>query len=407
MSNQYKDDKDPRSPKSTSELDERGRPDSPGQGPLNAFQLRNRTWTLSIVLAIVTVTTMMFAWRNLKDWFLIIAIVFAGTAVVLFLIWKVPKWQVDRYRQRLRPKDQVELEIQARSTLMQIVGGVAVLVSIVFTAANLQLTAKNVQTAQESSKEANELARLTQITERYATAVQQLESKDLEVRLAGIYSLEILAKENAEKPNTESNVASNTAKANEYHMPIMLVLAAHLRNSSAWKPPDRSLPNGSTTQEKIPQDIQTILTVIGRRDTRYEEQDFELDLHGTDLRGADMENGHFEKVNFRGCNLAGAQFSRAFLKSANLGETDLTNAVFDGAHMETANLEGATLRLTSLRGVHLEGAKLNLAKVENAIFDNANLEGVEFNQATGSGNYFQGAQLKEAKGLQPDWVKNN
>jgi len=57
--------------------------------------------------------------------------------------------------------------------------------------------------------------------------------------------------------------------------------------------------------------------------------------------------------------------------------------------------------------VHLEGGKLNLAKIENAVFDKANLDGVEFNQATGSGNYFQGAELKNAKGFQPDWVKNN
>lgn len=168
------------------------------QGKLRVAQFRNRGGILAVVLAIVTIATIVFTFWSLANrfskwdptgWVFAIAVALAGTVIVLLLIWRIPKWQVDRYRERLSPKEQVELEIQARSTLIQIIGGVALLASIFFTAKNLEITAKNVKSTENNLR----YARSTQIAERYAKAIEQLKSKDdVGVRLAGIYTLVLM-----------------------------------------------------------------------------------------------------------------------------------------------------------------------------------------------------------------------
>jgi len=188
---------------------------------------------------------------------------------VLFFLWKIPKLQVEPYRSNLKPKDRVELEIQARSTLIQIIGGIAVVASVYLTAQNLKLTAQSVRTAQDSAESASRLARLTQITERYAIAVQQLESPNIEMRLAGINALDILASQK---------------ESADFHRPIMLLLASHVRTGSSLKP--IAIDGAGPQTAAIGADVQAILTVIGRRNINGE--DGTIDLRGTYLRNADM-----------------------------------------------------------------------------------------------------------------------
>jgi len=386
MSTPPKDKTETQTPKPDADENEQPQPLGP-QGKLKVAQFRNRRGILAIVFLIVTTATIVFALWKLAPWFykwdetgwlFMIVIALAATVVVLPFIWQIPKLQVDPYRARLEPKDEAELEIQARSTLIQIIGGVAVLASIFFTARNLQLTAQNVQTTQDNLK----YARSTQIAERYAKAIDQLKSADVEVRLAGIYTLEILGKQE---------------ESMEFHQPIMLVLAASIKNRS-------SLAQGyePDTLDSIPADIQAILTVIGRQ----KDPALKLNLHGTNLKNADLQDGHFENVDFSGCYLAGAHLDRAFLDHVNLASAMLHEAVFDGANMPTANLESAHLVGTSLRGTHLQGSSLHLAEVQDAVFDDAELNNVDFNYATGNGGYFNRVHLEGSKGFNPAWIKN-
>jgi uncharacterized protein YjbI with pentapeptide repeats len=373
-------------PSKPADNNEREQPDPLGpHGKLKVAQFRNRSGILAVVLAMVTTATIVFALWKLGPWFykldvtgwiFTVVVALAGTVVILLIIWKIPKWQVNPYRERLRPKDQVDLEIQARSTLIQIIGGVAVLASIFFTARNLQLTAQNVKTTEDNLK----YARSTQIAERYSKAIDQLKNADVEVRLAGIYTLEILG---------------NQEESKDFHHPIMLVLAANIKNRSP-------LAQGYDPDmlESIPPDIQAILTVIGGQ----KDPTLKLNLHGTNLKNADFQEGHFENIDLSGCYLGGAHFERASLNHANLASAFLNGSVFDGANMQSANLEGAHLIGTSLRGPHLEGRKLNLAEIQDAIFDNAQLDNVEFNYATGNGGYFKGAHLKGSVGVNPAWI---
>jgi uncharacterized protein YjbI with pentapeptide repeats len=340
------------------------------QANLNVALFRNKVWVLSIILAIVTIASMVFAWWNLANWFSTIVVAVLGAGVVLFLLWKVPKWQVRPYRDVLQPKDRVELEIQARATLIQIIGGVAVLASIYLTAQNLRLTAQNVQTTENNLK----YARSTQIAERYAKAIEQLKSKDdLGVRLAGIYTLGILASQE---------------EAKDFREPIMRVLAAHVKNVSRL-PEDYDPENDRL--ESVTPDIQAILTIIGQQ----KDPALKLNLHRTNLSNADFQDGHFENVDFGESYLGRAHFERAYLELADFSEADLTESSFEGAYLKKAKLVGARLISTSFKGAHLESSKLNLATIQQATFDNADLQEADFSEARGSG-WFKDVNLNAA-----------
>src|SRR5262245_19372022 len=115
-----------------------------------------------------------------------------GTAVLwlLFLfLWKVPKWQVANITDE---KDRLATESGFRQTLVQFVGGVALLGGLYFTAQTLRTSQETLRVNQKTL----ETTQQRQITERFAKAIEQLGDKEqLMVRLGGIYALERIAKD--------------------------------------------------------------------------------------------------------------------------------------------------------------------------------------------------------------------
>ena len=105
----------------------------------------------------------------------------------------------------------------------------------------------------------------------------------LSVRLGGIYALRRLAEEHPE----------------QYHIQILNLLCAFARNPTK----DETV----YMEEKLREDVQAVLTSIGRRGntglTIERETDFNLDLHGANLSFA----------HFAGLNLARADLSYAKL----------------------------------------------------------------------------------------------
>jgi hypothetical protein len=72
-----------------------------------------------------------------QHWKLLLGIV----AVILFLaIWKVPQWQAAGWQGQMEPKDLAKLQNDARTTLVQALGGAVLLIGLYFTLRNLQLT---------------------------------------------------------------------------------------------------------------------------------------------------------------------------------------------------------------------------------------------------------------------------
>jgi uncharacterized protein YjbI with pentapeptide repeats len=288
----------------------------------------------------------------------------------------------------------------------------------------------------EQSRNELEINREGQITDRFTKAIDQLGktdeggSKNLEMRLGGIYALERIAKESYED-----------------HWPIMQVLTAYVQtNSHKHEKPQEDLSPPDF-------DIQAILTVIKRRKLFYKKGEPEpLDLQGADLRGssalakAHLEGAYLQEVDLRKADLEGAYLREARLRGAdlqkanlhkadlhrdfhesngvnvyegnstdlyqaNLAEANLLEADLQGAYLESAHLEGASLakanlvdtvfrrawlQRTCLREANLEGANLQGADLQGADLEKANVQGADLREANLQGAKLQGASLLEA-----------
>jgi hypothetical protein len=245
-----------------------------------------------------------------------------------------------------------------------VISGFGVLATI-FAGVGLYLTYQNSQAERQLNTE-----RL--LTERFTKSVEQLGSKNIDVRLGGIYSLERIAKDSPKD-----------------HWTVMEVLTAFVRNKSpvpkGWAdatPQKRQLLPDVTT------DVQSALTVIGRRVaendnvsrtpyTRFRR----LDLQSSNLSSADLTRANLKNTNFRGTVLYNAT-----IVVADLRETDLQGAYFNGARLGSTNLGSARLLDTN--------------------FDGADIYNVNFIDA----DYIAPEQIKQAKQWQkayydPDFSK--
>src|SRR5215216_5233848 len=206
-------------------------------------------------------------------------------------------------------------------TLAQILAGTALLSGLYFTWRTLQVNREG------------------QITERFTRAIEQLgathadNSKNLELRLGGIYALERIARESEED-----------------HWSIMEVLTAYVRQHAPRRPEEAQQVEEDATVEKkyvkkyvevsalrflrgksepsevpdLAADIQAIMTVIGRRTRSLGHGEPEpLDLHETNLPGTNLEGADLTAANLSAANLTEAMFREADLSGADLKETDL------------------------------------------------------------------------------------
>ncbi len=229
----------------------------------------------------------------------------------------------------LELKDRIAFENALRANRIQVItaavqglGGIAVLIGIYFAWANLKTT-------QKSQTETIRLTNEGQITDRFTKAIDQLGSSQLDVRLGGIYALERIARD-SEKD----------------HWSIMEVLTTYVREHAPVNTDDKPSVSGDTrarSNKALPlaplpapsPDLQAILTVIGRRELKFEKgKDEHLDLTQTNLQGAHLTGAH----------LNGAYLNGAHLNSAYLVVADLTGAHLNSAYLNGADLNGADLK---------------------------------------------------------------
>ncbi|MBD2295710.1 pentapeptide repeat-containing protein [Anabaena sphaerica FACHB-251] len=195
--------------------------------------------------------------------------------------------------------------------------------------------------------------------------LQRLENNPIETSLAAINDLERLAEVNP-----------------QYHWIIMDMLTNFVRNKAANLCPEEVMSNTSVNTRSL---IQAAITVIGRRDTKKDPENEQIDLSYTDLRGLNLQGANLEQTNLyqanlSQANLADANLSGAILSAANLSGANLSAADLSGAILSAANLRGADLSGAKLHRVNLYLASLEDANLSDAILDGANLREVNFNK---------------------------
>ena len=174
--------------------------------------------------------------------------------------------------------------------------------------------------------------------ETYVKALELFGSEDESIRIGAIYALERIALESM----------------NRYHLPIMDVLCAYVRKQSS-------------TDEKesgtVKQDIQEILTVIGRRSE--EQRKIEGEGPRIKLQYAYLPIAILVKLNLDSTFLYGANLNKARLKYCSLKGTSLQKSNLKGANLENANLENAGLENTNLENTNLKNTNLENANLKN------------------------------------------
>lgn len=247
-----------------------------------------------------------------------------GFVVLVGIVWLAPKAQV-----RGGLQNEFTAENEARRTLVQFVGGAALLWG-------LWLTFRRVRAAERMAEAALD----GQVTERFSRAVEHLSSDQLPLRLGGIYALERIARDSVRD-----------------HWTVLEVLVAFvLANAPASDCHDARYSANEPAPPPRP-DVQAALSVIGRRNANNDGGRF-LDLSKTDLRGADL----------RGLNFRGARFYRACLQSTNLTGADVREGDFSAASVrgtvfKDALLDAADLITALTGGTYCRGARLRGTKV--------------------------------------------
>jgi hypothetical protein len=204
----------------------------------------------------------------------------------------------------MTPDDKLKTVLDTRASLIQLLGGVALLLGLLFTAGTYRLAHRG------------------QITDRFAGAVEQLANTSAVVRMGGIYALEMVGKDET-----------------EYAQQVADVLTAFVR--------DRAVSTG-----RVEESVQVALTILGRRDVAKAGR--QIRLSGVKLRGVKLQRAQLQWVD-----LSGADLTDAVLVDANL-----YGASFAGAILVRTDLSSADLRASNLVGARLTDAKLFNAKLK-------------------------------------------
>ncbi len=186
-------------------------------------------------------------------------------------------------------------------------------------------------------------------TQRFQTAINNIDNSNIETRLAAINDLEQIAQSDL-----------------RLHWKIMEILTNFVRNHAPHRTQTGNHPHLSSN---VRMDIQAALTVIGRRDVKKDPENKQLDLSYTNMTGVNLCEASLEKTNLYQANLSGAYLRGANLSGAILSAANLSSANLSGANLEKAILSAANLQAADLSGANLHQANLYLAKLDRAVLN--------------------------------------
>ncbi|MEY9964883.1 hypothetical protein ABIA33_002925 [Streptacidiphilus sp. MAP12-16] len=303
-----------------------------------------------------------------------------GLAALGAVLVVLPGWVVgyDLAGARVAPQDQLNAVNSVRTTLLQAVGGMAVLFGAYATWRQLRVSQDGLRATQEGY-----------LTDRFSRAVDQLGSDKQDVRIGGLHAL--------------WRIAEHSARDREA---IISIQAAFLRSHLPWPPAGSQSPppeapiNDVAPLETRAADAQVALTGLGVL-CQHREQSW-VNLSVTDLRRADCDGLWLNEVNFdRACmeaaGLYHANLTRASLVSVNLRHAELRTAILRQARCVLADLRGARLVETDLRDADFTDADMREANLRKADARGAVLRRADLRLADLRGADLSSVELQEAR----------
>lgn len=327
------------------------------------------------------------------------ALALISLLIVLIVIIKVPRLQAELaiLSNTVSPDAGPGLINEYRKTILQTIGGMVVAFGLYLTWRRIRATEGQLRVSEDGM-----------ITERFAKAVEQLESEKIAVVLGGIYSLERIARDSPKD-----------------HQTVMQVLMAYLRDRSdelttaavASQPGENNIDihTDLIRFSKLPPIkpsaiIQAVLSILGSRDIKSENS-FQVDLQGTDLRYfSNTKFLHFPRASFLGADLSHVQLTvcnmhKAKLTYANLSHAQLCGSDLSFAEMSYCNLLGTNLLNANLVNATLNGANLKGANLKGVILRGASLNGC-FSHPITNNEIMILSEAKSLENLKPQWLLN-
>ena len=232
-------------------------------------------------------------------------------------------------------------------------------------------------TAKEQAKAmANTEARQRQ--EQLKNAIEHLGHDSNSVRMGGAYEIFHLAKDTGNSRQTALDL-----------------LCAHIRKMT------RRDDYQAEHKTKPSEEIQSLLTLLFIEEHDV-FKDCSINLQGSCLNGATLNQSRLKKANLRQVQLQRAVLIEAQLQEADLMEAQLQGAVLRKVQLQSANLREARLQGANLWGTQLQRAVLIEAQLQGAILietqlQGATLFGARLQEADLSNAQLQGAFLMEAQ----------
>ena len=224
--------------------------------------------------------------------------------------------EIQEAKERVSLKtERLRLRNDVRTTLLQVVTVLVLILGAFFTWNQVQDNQKALTANLKNSGEQLRLAQQTQATQSFNKAIDQLGSKQMEVRMGGLYGLKSIA---------DSSDAQRRNAAD--------ILSAYIRIRSPWPPPKSNIYGTLDPKSRIygatdlasnfpvmrlrAPDVQIALTLLGTLSDQAKS--LSIVLRSVDLRGADLRGLHLEGVDLRESHLGGAD-----LRDVHLEESDL------------------------------------------------------------------------------------
>jgi hypothetical protein len=269
-------------------------------------------------------------------------------------------------------KDKTIIKNGAYATLVQSIGGLALLLTAYVGYRNFRIGKQNLKVAEDNLK----ITQDKQVTERFSKAIEHLGSDKIDIRLGGIYALEQIAIDSPEK----------------YHWTMVEILSAVIREKSP-----RIVDIRKETKVLDPKvDIKAIAFVLSRRNVERDPQGKFINLEVVNLARIEIESsGNFDNCNLAYSNFTGANLSGIKLRKAILTGSILIHAKLKGVDLSGANLSGKNLPGSSM-SIYENGANLSYADLSEANLTKANLSCTDLTRTNFSRANLSNADLTEA-----------
>jgi uncharacterized protein YjbI with pentapeptide repeats len=371
----------------------------------------------------------------------LVMIAVAAVAAIMLLLLIVPglivSWDLGAVdSRRLTPAEQASATNDVRTTLLQALGGMTLVVGAILAWWQMQITRQGVRNQQEqfeqqfaegqkqfehtleasraqlalnfeqaqhaisSSHEQLAFNRETLLVDRLSKAGEQIASQDPAVRTAGIYALEQIAQLSA---NDRRAIAQIIAAFINSHAPWMpeseAMLAQALTNPQTWTKPwsvtDTSgrlpVPPWIADLPRLQQralDVALALEIL----LRLEPSDRgSLTFENVDLQKLNLEGDDDQEIDLHGLHFPGAHFEGAYLVRVNLRASRLHGAHFEGAHFIKCKFP------IEMGRAHLDRANfMNCTFHSQTMLDQATVRQVFLGSTSLAGAMLNGADLRGA-----------